>query len=209
MPIRLSFDDGPHENGTPAASEVLADYGVKATFFVWGERAVEHRDIVRDIVRAGHSVQPHCWEHRSHLDMTATEIAADIDRVLSVLAELGAPTPFLWRPPWGHVQIGASRELARNRGLELAGWTVDTTDYAGTSASAMYELVTDAITTSSANEAVVLMHDGCLEPGQLAKRNNVDQTIKLLRLLLDDDHRFAPLDRGLSIGLDEQAARPH
>jgi peptidoglycan/xylan/chitin deacetylase (PgdA/CDA1 family) len=208
MPIRLSFDDGPHESGTPRASEVLADHGVKATFFVWGEQAVEHRDIVRDILRAGHSVQPHCWEHRSHLDMTATEIAADIDRVLSLLAELGAPTPHLWRPPWGHVQTGVTRELARNRRLELVGWTIDSTDHAGTSAAAMYGLVTDAIASSKTNEAVVLMHDGCLEPGQLAKRNDVNETIELVRLPLADDHAL-PLSIEVSAQASASRARGH
>jgi peptidoglycan/xylan/chitin deacetylase (PgdA/CDA1 family) len=186
----------------------LAKHAVKATFFVWGEQAHEHREVVRQIVRAGHWVQPHCWEHKSHLDMTADEIAADIDRVLSLLAELGAPTPRLWRPPWGHVRAGVTRELARDRGLELAGWTIDSTDYAGTTAPAMYELVTTAIASSGANEAVVLMHDGCLEPGQFAKRTDVDQTIELLRLLLEGSQRFTPLERGIGTCLDEQAARP-
>jgi peptidoglycan/xylan/chitin deacetylase (PgdA/CDA1 family) len=172
-------------------SYILAEHAVKATFFVWGEQAVEHPDIVRAIVMAGHSVQPHCWEHRSHLDMTEAAIAADIDRVLSLLSDLDAPTPRLWRPPWGHVLIGVTRELARVRGLELAGWTIDSTDYAGTSASEMYRLV-----------------NGAVEPGQLAKRTDVEQTVELVRLLLGDDHYFAPLERGISTNLDEQAARP-
>lgn len=206
--IRLSFDDGPHPSGTPAVSDILAEHAVKATFFVWGEQAIEHPDIVRALVMAGHSVQPHCWEHRSHLDMTEAAIAADIDRVLSLLSDLDAPTPRLWRPPWGHVLIGVTRELARDRGLELAGWTIDSTDYAGTSASEMYRLVSGAIASSETSEDLVLMHDGCLEPGQLAKRTDVEQTVELVRLLLGDDHHFGPLERGISTNLDEQVARP-
>jgi peptidoglycan/xylan/chitin deacetylase (PgdA/CDA1 family) len=209
VPVRLTFDDGPHPTGTSAVCQVLEAHGdAKATFFVWGEQALEHPEIVRQLVKTGHSVQPHCWEHRSHLNMTADEIAADIDRVLSLLADLGVPPPGLWRPPWGHMLTGVSRELARNRGLEVAGWTIDSTDYAGTTACAMYELVTHGIAGSGASEDVLLMHDGCLEPGQFAKRTDVDQTVELLRLLLGDGHRFAPLERGISSNLDQQAARP-
>jgi peptidoglycan/xylan/chitin deacetylase (PgdA/CDA1 family) len=207
VPIRLSFDDGPHADGTRAVSAVLAEHAVKATFFVWGEQAVAHPQIVREMVGAGHSVQPHCWEHKSHLDMTASEIAADIDRILNLLADLGTPIPHLWRPPWGHVQTSVTRAVALERGLDLAGWTIDSTDYAGTTAAAMYDLVSETIARSDTKEHVLLMHDNCLEPGQLAMRTDIDQTVKLVRLLLADGHECAPLERGIDTGLDEQAAR--
>jgi peptidoglycan/xylan/chitin deacetylase (PgdA/CDA1 family) len=203
----LTFDDGPSLSGTPALCRLLEEHSVKATFFVWGEQAVEHAAIVRDVIDSGHSVQPHCWTHKSHLDMTPDEIGADVDHVVTFLRSVGASAPHLWRPPWGQMLDGATTAIARERGLELAGWTVDSTDYAGTSASTMYEIVTSGISRDANGDAVVLLHDGCQEPGQLERRTDVDQTVELVRRLLLDGKRSFGLARGVRASLDEQPAR--
>jgi len=70
----------------------------------------------------------------------------------------------------------------------------------------MYELVNDAVASADSSEDILLMHDGCLEPGQ--QRTDVEQTVALLRLVLADGRRCAPLERGVRTNLDEQAARP-
>jgi peptidoglycan/xylan/chitin deacetylase (PgdA/CDA1 family) len=208
-PIALTFDDGPHPKWTPAVCGRLAECEVKATFFVWGEQAVEHADIVLDVLRSGHSVQPHCWAHKSHWCMTQDEISADIDRVVEFLHDVGAPAPHLWRPPWGQLLTGATGAIARQRGLELAGWTIDSTDWKGTSAADMYKIVTDKISEFATKDAVVIMHDSCLEPGQKKQRTDVAQTVDLVRrLIMDNERCFAPMARGLCAALDEQAGRP-
>jgi len=198
--IALTFDDGPWPDGTPKLLDVLGAGGVKATFFVWGQQASEHREIVRRTLESGHSVQPHCWTHRSHRDMSPQQIRSDIDEVTSLLRELGAPSPQLWRPPWGHWLVGATRELASDRGLALAGWTIDATDYAGTTATVMHRNVVAALDEAArdSSDAVVLMHDSPLEPGQWEKRQNINDTVELVRrLVADESRRFSALAHGL------------
>ena len=63
MEVALTFDDGPHPDGTRRILALLQEHGVKATFFVSGERASQHREAVQDVLASGHSVQPHCWAH--------------------------------------------------------------------------------------------------------------------------------------------------
>jgi peptidoglycan/xylan/chitin deacetylase (PgdA/CDA1 family) len=103
--VALTFDDGPHPRWTREILDVLSENpGTNATFFIWGEQAQQHSDVVTEAIRAGHSVQPHCWHHVAHWDLDAVEIRADIDRVLALLGELGVSTPRLWRPPWGRLR---------------------------------------------------------------------------------------------------------
>ena len=181
----LTFDDGPWPGGTDRILELLAAHHVKATFFVWGERASECHDLLRATLNEGHSVQPHCWAHVSHHYVSPEQIQADIDHVLALLREFGADRPQLWRPPWGHWRPGVTDELARGRGMELTGWTIDTNDYAGASASVMLGDVNARLDVADdASAPVVLMHDCPLEPGQRKMREHVDETVDLVRRLL-------------------------
>lgn len=202
--VALTFDDGPWPDGTLPLLEVLAARGVHATFFVWGRQASVHPDVVREALEAGHSVQPHCWEHRSHGDMTPQQIQTDIEKVTALLSELGAPSPHLWRPPWGNRLVGTTCELASESGLELAGWTVDTTDYYGTSASGMHRAAVAELDQAdrSGSNAVVLMHDSPLEPRQWERRRDINETVELVRrLVADESRRFGPLSDGLLTNL--------
>jgi len=142
----------------------------------------------------GHSVQPHCWSHASHHGASREWIRADIDQVLTLLGELGVESPQFWRPPWGRWQLGATDRVAEDRGLELTGWTTDSTDYAGTPAAEMLSAINAELeATNDVRHPVVLMHDCPLEPGQWRVRQSVTETIRLLQLLLDDDKRvFGP-----------------
>ncbi len=46
----LSFDDGPHAQGTPAVLEILASAGVHATFFLVGEQIRRNPALAGEIV---------------------------------------------------------------------------------------------------------------------------------------------------------------
>lgn len=208
--VALTFDDGPWPDGTLPLLEVLGARGVRATFFVWGKQASTHHDVVRETLEAGHSVQPHCWEHRSQGDMTPQQIRTDIEQVMALLRELGAAPPHLWRPPWGNWLVGTTCELASERGLELAGWTIDTTDYDGTSASVMHRAAVAELEEAdrSGSDAVVLMHDSPVEAGQWDRRRDVGETVELVRrLVADESRRFVPLSHGLWTNLVPTSSR--
>ncbi|MGH2832082.1 MAG: polysaccharide deacetylase family protein, partial [Solirubrobacteraceae bacterium] len=55
----LTFDDGPHPQGTPAVLEILARAGVQATFFLVGEQVRRDRALVREIADGGHGIGLH------------------------------------------------------------------------------------------------------------------------------------------------------
>ncbi len=65
--IGLTFDDGPDPEHTPRVLEILARHGVHATFFVKGDAASAHPELVQRLVRAGHEVGSHGYHHRHAL----------------------------------------------------------------------------------------------------------------------------------------------
>jgi len=209
MPVEvaLTFDDGPHPDGTRRILELLAEHAVKATFFVWGERAAQHREVVEDVLACGHSVQPHCWAHDSHWSLGPDGIRADIEEVMALLGDLGAPTPHLWRPPYGHLLRVATRAIAAQHSLELAGWTINPKDYEGTDATRMYDDVAGQLADED-SRPVVLMHDWHRETGQHVRRADTSNTCGLVHLLLGDHAlRFALLSGGVEAGLREGPSR--
>ena len=207
--VALTFDDGPHPIWTREIIHVLAERAaVPATFFVWGEQAVEHADVVDEILSAGHSVQPHCWHHRLHPDLTRSQIRGDVDRVVALLRQLGVPGPRLWRPPWGQLHKGVTRRVARRRGLALTGWNADSHDWDGRAGTAMYTAVKSRITELRDREAVVLMHDNHVQPGPSSYRSDCQGTVDLVRRLIHDEQlSFVPLRHGMPDNLNEQPGR--
>jgi len=174
--VQLTFDDGPDPTWTPRVLEALAEIERAATFYVIGERARRHPEVIGAIAAAGHAVQLHCHEHVRHTHTDRTFVERDCDRALAVLGGLGV-TPTHWRTPWG-IRAPWTEEVAAARGLELVGWSVDTHDWRGDAATAMVARIGPGLDAGS----VVLMHDG-LGPG--ATRSGCAETVALVRLLGD------------------------
>lgn len=57
--IAITFDDGPDPDTTPQILQVLAEYQIPATFFLIGERALQHPEIVQQIATSGHGIGNH------------------------------------------------------------------------------------------------------------------------------------------------------
>ncbi|MDA0162590.1 polysaccharide deacetylase family protein [Solirubrobacter ginsenosidimutans] len=172
--LALTFDDGPDPRGTPAVLEALEAVGVTATFFVLGERVVAHSALLRRVIEAGHNLEVHGYEHLRHPESTRETVARDLDKALDVLADAGIE-PTRWRIPWGHL-AAFTPPLARERGLDIVGWTSDTHDWRGDSASAMVE------TLHLEYGGIVLAHDG-ISVG--ARRDTARATAELVPLLVE------------------------
>ena len=63
--VALTFDDGPSPDTTPLVLDILRASGVTATFFVLGDAVERHPDLLRRIVRDGHQIGLHGYEHRA------------------------------------------------------------------------------------------------------------------------------------------------
>lgn len=111
--VALSFDDGPHPTFTPQVLEILEGAGAKATFFLIGERALRHPDLVARIKAEGHEVGNHYFRNRATLTDSDQDFIESLERTEKAIGLAGQPK--LFRPPGGVAWPG-QLELARSRG---------------------------------------------------------------------------------------------
>ena len=120
--VALTFDDGPHPEGTPAVLAELAGRGARATFFLTGEQVVRRPALARRIVEDGHELGIHGYRHTLLLRRRVRELAADLDRALAAIEDATGITPTLYRPPYGVFSSGALAHV-RARGWRPLLWS--------------------------------------------------------------------------------------
>lgn len=153
--IALTFDDGPHPEGTPAVLELLAAAGAKATFFLVGEQVRAFPELAERIATEGHEVAVHGDRHRVMLRMAPAMIAADIDRAQATIGELTGQRPRFHRPPLG-IYSYPGLKIAREQGLEPLLWSRWGRDW---SAKSSAESITEMVAADLTEGDVLLLHD--------------------------------------------------
>jgi peptidoglycan/xylan/chitin deacetylase (PgdA/CDA1 family) len=118
----LTFDDGPHREGTPAVLEALAARGVRATFFLVGEQVARNPGLAAEIVAAGHGVGLHCDRHRNQLRLGPRAVREDIMRGAARIEETTGRPIERYRPPYG-IFNAAALALVRSSGWRPLLWT--------------------------------------------------------------------------------------
>ncbi len=153
--VAVTFDDGPHEEGTPAVLDILAQKGARATFFLVGEQVARRPALARRIVAEGHEVALHGYRHTLLLRRRTSELAADLDRCLATIADVTGVAPTLYRPPYGVFSAGAL-ELVRERGWLPLLWSTWGRDWRRrTTPQEIARLATRGLRAGD----VVLLHD--------------------------------------------------
>lgn len=151
----LTFDDGPHAQGTPAVLELLAAAGVRATFFLVGEQILRNPGLAGEIAAAGHGVGLHCHRHRNLLRLTPWQVREDILRAQAIIEEATGCSPTLYRPPYGIINAAAIG-LARRRGWRTLLWSHWGRDWETRATS---ESIAALVTAGVDEGAVLLLHD--------------------------------------------------
>jgi len=119
--IALTFDDGPNPPHTEAVLDVLARHGARATFFMVGESAARHPELVQRVAAAGHEIGNHTMHHAIVAWRGPGAVEAEIAQAQAALAAAGAKARW-FRAPHGFKSPFLSRALARH-GLRLVAWS--------------------------------------------------------------------------------------
>jgi peptidoglycan/xylan/chitin deacetylase (PgdA/CDA1 family) len=120
--IALTFDDGPHREGTPAVLEQLERASAVATFFLVGEHVERLPSLAGEIAAAGHEIALHGYLHRLLLIRGSRALDSDLDRATALIEDATGRSPVCYRPPYGVFSVGALG-LVRRRGLEPLLWS--------------------------------------------------------------------------------------
>ena len=123
--VALTFDDGPHPESTPHLLDILERHQAHATFFMIGEAAQRHPDLVQRVAQAGHAIGNHSWDHPSFPLISGRERRAQLRACEKAIAPYGQR---LFRPPYGH-QSAASRLDALWLSYRVVTWNLHAYDW--------------------------------------------------------------------------------
>ena len=124
--MSLTFDDA-RLTQVDCGLPILDRFDVKATFFMVGEKMMLYPDIVKEVVKGGHSIGYHSYNHRSLKSLTIKEFIVDIQLSLQIEEKLGVSFSNLYRPAYGDLTSLSLGWLMWNR-WKIVLWSLDTND---------------------------------------------------------------------------------
>ena len=160
--IALTFDDGPDADWTPALLDTLRALHAPATFFVIGEHALAHPEIVRRIWREGHEIGNHTYTHPNLALVAPIVTRLELDATERLLEALLDRRSAFFRPPYfGDAEPTTSDELgpvgiASDLGYLTAGLHIDSEDWQQLSP----RTIIDTVLAQRMRGNVILLHDG-------------------------------------------------
>ncbi|MFO0578344.1 MAG: polysaccharide deacetylase family protein [Polyangia bacterium] len=154
--VALTFDDGPDPVATPRVLAALARHGATATFFVIGDRAARHPEVLAQIHAAGHQIENHSLRHAWGTAFAPpARLAAELRQASALITAVTGQAPRWLRAPIGVLspRVFAAAERA---GLGLCGWSGKARDgWRGTSV----EDATRRLLRALRPGAILLLHD--------------------------------------------------
>jgi peptidoglycan-N-acetylglucosamine deacetylase len=153
--VALTFDDGPDDIFTRQVLDVLKQNKVKATFFVIGRRAEAHPELIARMIREGHIVGNHSYNHADLSKLSVTNFEKQIEHTQLILKPMTGYNPKLFRPPYGAINEQQVR-WAMDHGYLIINWNVDSLDWKGLSA----DKVSRNILSANRPGAIILLHCG-------------------------------------------------
>lgn len=119
--VYITFDDGPIPESTPFILQTLAEFDIRATFFMVGDNVRKYPDLYRQIVAAGHQVGNHTYHHLGGFKHLAKTYIVDVERANDLIGS------HLFRPPHGFMTH--SEFLWLRRKYRIVMWDLVTRDY--------------------------------------------------------------------------------
>ncbi|MFN8587875.1 MAG: glycosyltransferase [Candidatus Eisenbacteria bacterium] len=169
--VALTFDDGPSAHDTPRILDALRTLGVTATFFVIGENAERHPDLVEREWREGHEIGNHSYTHPNIAAVPEARVKFELNATQRVLqSDLGRST-LLFRPPYNADAEPTSAEEVKplldaaklgyftvGEYLDPQDWRLRDADGHRRSADDIAQRVIELVHAGHGN--AVLLHDG-------------------------------------------------
>ena len=190
--IALTFDDGPDPATTLGVMATLARFDARATFFLVGEKASCHPELVRTLAQNGHSLGVHGYRHNWRSLLSPSCVAASIGRTCEIVSGATGRAPVFFRPPYGVVTPAVALAV-RRANMRLVGWSVRSLDTVSWLAP---QTVLSRVVARLRPGKIVLLHDA---PEHSGGRSPAGPAI--LASLLEAIHA-----KGfVAVGLDELA----
>lgn len=126
--VYLTFDDGPIPDVTPWVLDLLQEKNIKATFFCIGDNIQKHPEIFKRIVKDGHRIGNHSFNHLNGWSHSANAYIENVEACEREIAKYHKPERKLFRPPYGKITPRKIKAL-KQRGYEVVMWEILSKDY--------------------------------------------------------------------------------
>lgn len=175
--VYLTFDDGPIPEVTPWVLDILDKYQIKATFFCVGDNARRHKDIYKEVLRRGHRVGNHTFNH----------IQSFFHKNSAYITNIRKATPYvksnLFRPPHGQLRRGLINSLTKT--YDVIMWDVLTGDYDATTKE---EVILERVKKYTRDGSIIVFHDSLK-----AKKNLYYALPRSIEYLFEQGYNFGVL----------------
>lgn len=172
--VAITFDDGPHPKYTQAILDILKAHHAKATFFVLGSRVDFYPEITKRIVKEGHEIGNHTWDHKDLTTLSPEAINEELEKTNHAVKNATGIEPQIMRPPYG----SSNNQIESRLELPSILWTVDTLDWKTHDPNAILTIVKKETKVGS----IVLMHD--------IHKTSVDSLNDILIFLQNQGYEF-------------------
>ncbi|OAO89068.1 hypothetical protein AXX17_ATUG04840 [Arabidopsis thaliana] len=159
--VVLTFDDGPSGEYTPKILDILDHYGIKGSFFIVGENAEMHPDLIERMYREGHEIGNHTFTHPNVAQTSAWRTRMELNATQRLIQEITGHGMTFFRPPYvADAEPSTPEEIlpilrGQDMGYTMVGELIDPEDWAKPGADEITKRVMDEL--SSGN--VILLHD--------------------------------------------------
>lgn len=192
--VYLTFDDGPSIY-TDEILDILAEYNVKATFFVLGKTDEKSKERYKRIVEEGHTLGMHSYSHRyDYIYKSTKNFREDFDKISELLYQTTGVRPVHYRFPGGSsntvnkVNMRKLIAFLNKEKIIYHDWNVESGDAASKpiTEKKLIKNVIDGIGTKKVS--VVLLHDTS------TKVSTVKALPKLIEKLIEENCEILPID---------------
>ena len=192
--VYLTFDDGPSSN-TNRILDILAEYDVKATFFVVGKEEEEYQALYKRIVDEGHTLAMHSYSHKyNEIYQSLESYSAD----LSKLQEFLYDTTGVWcrycRFPGGSSNTVSRVDMHEliayldEQDMSYFDWNISSGDAMSSSLSSEEIIRNCTAKLKNYDEAIILMHDAAEKNSTVRALPELIETIQSM-----EDTKILPI----------------
>jgi len=174
--VVITLDDGPDEDATPAVLDALEAVSARATFFMLASQLPQHTDIAREVVRRGHEVGLHGFEHHRHDRLTTATSHEDLVRGYAAIGETLGVDCRWYRPPYGRMSTG-SAAACDELGMRPVYWSAWGQDWEDVDA----RRIADIAVTQLDDGGILLLHDSAVH----ARRPSAQPTADAIPLIAE------------------------
>ncbi len=176
--VALTFDDGPHPRYTEQLLDGLKERGVVATFFVTGEHAALHPDIIERMYHEGHMIGNHTYSHMQLSKKNLEAYKEELIRTSEVIEEITGEEVLYVRPPYG----SWNKSIEKDLNMFPVLWTVDPLDWCSSNVKA----IVNRIVKNVKEDDIILMHD--------YYATSVEAALQAVDKLLEQGYHFVTVE---------------